>query len=178
MAMVTVSDIKEALPGWPDEVVSEWLLYFANDIGWPPPNPFGAHRWGRILGNRPLSWWAEVTWNSDSVDCGLNNMSERTRNLVGQIIADIANGTADEVTSRKYNHPFKYIMENGSFPNPMVAMRAPDGLSFLDGHHRLAAFTDLQKIPSEVFEKRKLQKPSRNQQVWIGTHPEGELPLV
>jgi hypothetical protein len=31
--MVTVADIKEKLPNWPDAVVNEWLLYFANDIG-------------------------------------------------------------------------------------------------------------------------------------------------
>ena len=33
--MVTVEQIKEKLPKWPDKVIEEWLLYFANDIGWP-----------------------------------------------------------------------------------------------------------------------------------------------
>jgi hypothetical protein len=80
--MVTVAEIKEQLPNWPDEVVGEWLLYFANDIGWPPPEPFGQSRWGRILGNRPLSWWAEVTWERENVDCSFDKLSDRTKGLV------------------------------------------------------------------------------------------------
>ena len=61
--MVTVADIKKSLPGWPDEIVDEWLLYFANekDVGWPPPEPYGDHRWGLLFGKRPLSWWNVVT---------------------------------------------------------------------------------------------------------------------
>lgn len=39
--MITVAQIKETLPNWPDAVVDEWLHYFANDIGWPPVEPLG-----------------------------------------------------------------------------------------------------------------------------------------
>jgi hypothetical protein len=48
--MVTVADIKKDLPDWPDDVVDQWLVYFANepDGGWPPPNPLGDHRWSRL----------------------------------------------------------------------------------------------------------------------------------
>ena len=56
--MVTLEDIKKTLPQWPDEVIGEWLIYFANDgLGWPPPEPYGDHRWGVLLGHRPVSWW-------------------------------------------------------------------------------------------------------------------------
>lgn len=176
--MATIADIKERLPNWPDEVIGEWLLYFANDVGWPPPEPFGDHRWGPLLGNRPLSWWNEVTWAAEDVDCNFDRLSASTKLRVSQIITDIQQGKADEVTSRRYKHPFKYIMENAKFPNPMLAMRAADGLSFIDGHHRMAAFTDLQKIPDAQFENRGWKKPSPIQTVWIGTHPRGELPLA
>jgi hypothetical protein len=55
--MVTLEDIKKTLPQWPDEVIGEWLIYFANDgLGWPPPEPYGDHRWGVLLGHRPVSW--------------------------------------------------------------------------------------------------------------------------
>ena len=50
--MVDVADIKKDLPAWPDDVIDQWLLYFANepDCGWPPPDLLGDHRWARILG--------------------------------------------------------------------------------------------------------------------------------
>src|SRR5260370_30167802 len=68
-AMVSVADIKSDLPGWPNEVVEEWLDYFANepDLGWPPPEPLGGHRWSCILGGRPLSWWKKVSWKTETV---------------------------------------------------------------------------------------------------------------
>lgn len=36
--MVDVADIKKDLPAWPDDVIDQWLLYFANEpeCGWPP----------------------------------------------------------------------------------------------------------------------------------------------
>jgi hypothetical protein len=31
--MVTVAEIQKDLPGWPDDVVEQWLHYFANEAG-------------------------------------------------------------------------------------------------------------------------------------------------
>lgn len=55
--MVAIQDIQKDLPGWPEDVIDQWLLYFANepDLGWSPPEPLGEHRWGHILGGRLLS---------------------------------------------------------------------------------------------------------------------------
>jgi hypothetical protein len=92
-------------------------------------------------------------------------MSGSTKLCVSQIITEIAKGTTDEVNSRRYKHPFKYITENGTFPNPMVAMRAGDGLSLIDGYHRMAAFTDLQKLADAAFEKRGWKKPLQTQSI-------------
>jgi len=80
--MVTVEQIKEKLPKWPDKVIEEWLLYFANDIGWPPTEPLGADRWGGILGNRPPSWWADVDWKQEKVDCSRTQLSAATQQRI------------------------------------------------------------------------------------------------
>jgi hypothetical protein len=62
--MITVAGIQKDLPNWPADVIEPWLIEFANDpgMGWPPPEPYGDHRWGRLLGQRPLSWRRDVTW--------------------------------------------------------------------------------------------------------------------
>jgi hypothetical protein len=102
--MVTVADIKEKLPNWPDEVVGEWLLYFANEIGWPPAEPLGTNRWGGILGNRPLSWWADVTWKEENVD-SFDKLSKATQVRVADVINQIRARTADAETTRRYQTP-------------------------------------------------------------------------
>jgi hypothetical protein len=40
---VTLADIKSDLPAWPDDVIDQWLHYFANepDCGWPPSRAAG-----------------------------------------------------------------------------------------------------------------------------------------
>jgi Ribosomal protein L7/L12 dimerisation domain len=104
--MVSVADIQSDLPGWPHEVVGEWLHYFANepDLGWPPPEPLGQHRWSGILGGRPLSWWKKVTWKKESVTCDPAKLSEKSRGIVKMMITEVGNGKADAVTKRRYQN--------------------------------------------------------------------------
>ena len=133
---------------------------------------------GDLSGNAPLSWWNNVTWTIEEIDCAFDNLSERTKSLVYNIIEEVKLECADAVTKKRYREAFVFIMENSRFPKPMTAMRASDGFSFLDGHHRLAAFTDLQKIPVAAFTSLNFEKPMTLQNVWIGRHVDGELPIV
>jgi hypothetical protein len=74
--MVELADIKKDLPGWPDEIVGEWLLYLANreDTGWPPPDPL-AGSWAAILGGRSVPWWQNVSWHKQATDCSLHALA-------------------------------------------------------------------------------------------------------
>jgi hypothetical protein len=54
-------------------------------------------------------------------------------------------------------------MKNGVFEKPLVAIRLPDGLSILDGNHRISAFCGLQETPAELLEPRGLKKPAPEQ---------------
>ncbi|MEH2626300.1 hypothetical protein V1292_004355 [Bradyrhizobium sp. AZCC 1719] len=176
--MVTVKQIKEKLPKWPDAVIEEWLLYFANDIGWPPAEPLGTDRWGGILGNRPLSWWADVEWKQEKVDCSRGNLSQVTQQRIAAVSGPFYANTASEAEKGQYRRPFQYLLEHGSFANPALAMRDAGHLRFIDGHHRLAALTDLrEKAADDFFAKPGRQRPSAEQTIWIGTHAKGELPF-
>jgi hypothetical protein len=55
-------------------------------------------------------------------------------------------------------------------------MRTPGGLILLDGSHRMAAFSIVQELDSAEFEKIKKKKPEIEQEVWVGTHSNGEVP--
>jgi hypothetical protein len=176
---VSLADIKNDLPSWPDGVISQWLFHLANrsDTGWPPPDPLGYHPWAFILGFRPLSWWREVTWKLEKTDCGLANLCQGTKSIVTGMLVEKATGTIDEETGTRFKRASDYILKNGGFEEPPIAMRLGDGLSVLDGNHRMTAFCGLQQVPAEILEKRGLRKPAQEQELWIGTHICGEVPL-
>jgi hypothetical protein len=176
---VSLADIKNDLPSWPDGVISQWLFHLANrdDTGWPPPEPLGYHPWAFILGFRPLSWWREVSWKLEKTDCGLANLCQGTKAIVARMLVEKANGTIDEETRTRFKKASDYILKNGGFEEPPIATRLADGLSVLDGNHRMTAFCGLQQVPAEILEKRGLRKPAQEHALWIGTHSRGEVPL-
>jgi len=176
---VSLADIKNDLPAWPDDVIEQWLLYLADrdDTGWPPPDPLGHHPWTYILGHRPISWWREVTWTREKIDCSFASLSQSTKAIVTRMLAEVTSGNVEQSTKRRFDSAFHYILNNAAFPKPLITMKVGDGLCILDGNHRAAAFCGLQKMPAEQFEQRGLQKSSQVQEVWVGTHSRGETPL-
>jgi hypothetical protein len=176
---VSLADIKNDLPSWPDGVISQWLFHLANrdDTGWPPPEPLGHHPWAFIFGFRPLSWWREVTWKREKTDCGFSNLCQGTKAIVQRMLTEKATGTIDEETKTRFKKASDYILKNSGFEEPPIAMRLADGLSILDGNHRMTAFCGLREAPAEILEKRGLRKPAQEQELWIGTHSRGEVPL-
>jgi hypothetical protein len=177
--VVTVADIQKDLPGWADDVIEQWLHYFANepDLGWPPPDPLEGHRWDRLLGGRLRSWWKEVTWKTEKAKCDLASLTPRARTGVNEIIAEMITGVADATTRRQVQDPYGYIMDKGTFPRRLVTMKTPTGLHLMDGSHRMAAFEMLQLTPDPKFKSLGKTKAALEQDVWIGTHSGGELPL-
>jgi hypothetical protein len=179
-SMVSVEDIHKDLPGWPDEVVGEWLHYFANEpqLDWPPPEPLGEHRWSGILGGRPLSWWKKVSRKKETVTCDLAKLSNKSRGIVTTMIAEIGSGRADAETKRRYQNALHHILDHGVFPGVIVAMSVPSGLTILDGSHRMAAFCGAQLMPDSFFEKLNKKRLALEQEVWVGTRADGEVPLT
>ena len=69
-------------------------------------------------------------------------------------------------------------MDNAAFPRKLVTMKTPGGLSLLDCSHRMAAFSMLQQTPNAKFDELKKKKAALEQDVWIGSHSGGEVPLT
>jgi hypothetical protein len=55
-------------------------------------------------------------------------------------------------------------------------MQRADGLSLIDGTHRMAAFVMFQGLSDAQLAQVNVQRPSVEQDVWQGVHPNGELP--
>ncbi len=178
--MVVVEDIQKDLPNWPEAVIKPWLIEFANDpdMGWPPPDPFGDHRWGRLLGNRPLTWWRDVKWTLEKVDCSFDGLTPKAKRDVIGIRTEISGRQPSEITKRRWDNIFRYTLNAGIFPIAPIVMQRPEGLSPLDGTHRMAVFSALQLMPRESYAAKGLEKPALKQEVWLGVHKDGELPLA
>jgi hypothetical protein len=112
------------------------------------------------------------------VNCGLAGLSQKSKAIVNEMIAEVNNGTADETTKARFNDAFRYILNAAAFPKPVIAMKVPSGLNVLDGSHRMGAFCALQMMPDAKFQQLKMKKAAPEQEVWLGTHRRGEVPLT
>lgn len=180
--MVDFATIKRDLPHRPDDVVDQWLLKLANrapDTGWPPPEPLGSNAWKYILGGRPLSWWKKVTWNLEERDINFDALCQGTKRIVTNMVDGHVNGTLNLYSADsdiRFRSALAQIAKTGTLPRPLVVMQLKDGLSVIDGNHRVAALCTCQAGATEICKEGRLA-PSPEQQVWLGTHPTGEVPF-
>ena len=125
---------------------------------------------------RPISWWKNVTWTLEKTDCGFDVLTPKARADVTDIHNEISGGAPSATTKRRWDNLFRYVLNDGSFPVAPVVMRRPEGLSPIDGTHRMAVLSALRSIPEANFAAKKLAKPANEQNVWMGKHKDGELP--
>jgi hypothetical protein len=131
---------------------------------------------GPAAGQRPLSWWQKVTWTKEKTNCALTKLTPKAHTDVMDIRQESSGGSPSETTKRRWDNLFRYVLNDGAFPVAPIVMRRPEGLSPIDGTHRMAVLSALQLIPEANFAKRGLAKPANEQDVWMGKHADDELP--
>jgi hypothetical protein len=178
--MVALNDIKVDLPEWPDEVIEGWLLKFANqpDMGWPPPDPLGRHRWGLLI-MKPIRWWKDVSWKLEDTDCGFDKLSTNTQDIMLKMFDALVNGKKNgfegDNSAERFRQALRHLGLTGSFYSPPVTTLIDSGLSCLDGNHRMFAHFVMQMTPDEELAKNKIARPAALQKVWVGCHKDGEV---
>jgi hypothetical protein len=121
-------------------------------------------------------WWKHVTWTLERTDCGIERLTPKAQSDVLEIRREITDGSASTSEKRRWDNPFRYVLNDGSFPVAPVVMNRPEGLSPIDGTHRMAVLSALRLLPEQAFAVKKLTKPSNSQNAWMGKHKDGELP--
>lgn len=96
-----------------------------------------------------------MTWAQETIDCSPENLAPKTRVIVATMTAKINLGTVDDVTTRRFNHALHFILNNGTFPNPVSSMKVGGRVLVLDGNHRAAA-----------------------QSIWLGKPKNDEAPIT
>lgn len=120
---------------------------------------------------------ARSYWKREKVDCGLADLCRGTQAIAVDMLQKKVSKTLDEVTAARFKKASDFLLKNREFEMPPIAVRLPDGLSILDGNHRVTAFCGLQDTPDGFLEQYGLKKPKPEQDLWIGTHSRGEVPL-
>jgi len=188
--------IKRDLPNFPAEIIEDWLLPRAKDLGWPPTH----QNWQGILFTKDIEFWSSVSWLQEDKNLLEMSWSKTTLNIINDLQSayaldekNIYHSLLGMSGKTRYLSALKYLFEHGSFPKPICLLKeGGNGYSVVDGHHRFVAWkvsytliNTLNKIQSTVFEdkansfRETLQrkwgidsiKPfSPIQRVWIASH--------
>jgi hypothetical protein len=174
MNVPTREHIARDLPGWPADVIDQWLLPYVLDcgFGWPPPSPLPpSNIWFRHLSNRPLSWWQQVEWEPRKLRITFDKLSPSDQHVILGIMKATYAGEVNEYSKLEQSaariaRAREFVATHGTFPRPILVMRRHDGLAIIDGCHRAIAL--LTTPASHVREWHS---------VWMADHPLGEVGL-
>ena len=158
--MTLFEDIKQDLSNFPDEVIEDWLLPFANDIKWPPKH----QRWEGILFGRTVEFWQVKKWKKQDIDLSEIIFSQNTIEIfnglyeayiLGQdnlYIREIKNGQL------RFQKALLYLLKNGKFPKPIYLLSEQNQYSIVDGNHRFIAWHTALKMAEEIAIARKKEE--------------------
>ena len=119
-----LEQIKKDLPNFPEEVITLWLLPYAEKLGWPPSEH---ERWNNILADKLLSVWQKTVWEKRTVDLSeiprSRRCNEKVRGMFEAFVLgrenDYSRGLGEE-GKNKFISLLKLILETGVFPEPPI----------------------------------------------------------
>lgn len=180
MTSIIFEKVQNDLPDWPADVIRQWLLVYAQGTaGWPPPDPLTPEsRWKGLI-SRPLSWWQGVVWTRVLSPLDKSEICALDRDTQGKMHHAYFGGGYNEYSfisdgRERALSVLLFIREHGTLPAAPIAMKISDGLTFVDGSHRMVAW----HIYTELAETNKLSDGAAvrasSQPVWVGEHLSGE----
>ena len=63
------------------------------------------------------------SWTREKTDCSFPNLCQGTKAIVAQMLMEKASGTIDEETGGRFKKGADYLMKNGAFEKPLIAIR-------------------------------------------------------
>lgn len=144
--MSIIEQVEEALPNFPQDIIEQWIGYYAQSEGWPPGDP-PEGRWSNLLGNRGLSYWQGVEWHLETLSPDVIELTPNCEELIEQIKAAHAEG-ADNAYSTymgqeardRFHNIIWYLRNEGVLPRPPVLLNHEGAYEILDGNHRVSAY--------------------------------------
>ena len=136
------------LPNFPEEVVEQFLLPFAKELGWPPGksenDPF--NRWKYILRKNDLKYWRQLKWNKEILKLSPHQLLPKDIEMVlGLIEANVNKKTniysmTMQDSKERFDRICTYLKNEGVYPSTVALEQIGDRFTIIDGCHRLAAY--------------------------------------
>lgn len=131
--------IKQDLVNFPDEVIKEWILPYANMVGWPPIN----ERWKGIFHGKTLEFWKNTKWEKQLLDLTAIPFSALDAHAFNQmrkayVFRDINN--IYNYGEPRFKKAFQYILCSGRLPGIVSLLYENNEYSVVDGANRFVAW--------------------------------------
>ena len=168
--------IKDTLPNFPDEVIKEWLLPFAESEGWPPQlgyDGISLDRWRYLLGLRPFSFFQRLDWKKEYKHISIHEIAEKSQPALVQIFEAAILGRHNIMSSsisnlkERFESVVKYIKAYGLMPKAPALLLEKDKYYILDGNHRLSAYYYCYGYFGVDVESELMLTTEKNQNYWI-----------
>lgn len=147
-----VKKIEIDLPNFPREVIRDWLLPYAKDIGWPPTH----ERWSGILFDKTIEFWRCAKWKKQNLELGKIAFSSTTVKIFKSLHDEYVKGEINinslniENGKKRYNQALIYFIRHGKFPRPICLLLEKDEYSIVDGNHRFTAWFFASQLEIEI----------------------------
>lgn len=180
---MSLEKCKKSLPNFPCDIIDSWLSTYVETEGWPPcpdNSQVPQNRWKLLLGNRPVQYWQNITWETVELSVFSIPLEHDSKIRLGQLVDAFEKGTTKELGEDSHNRFWallRYIAEYGEIPVQPIFLKQEGGFELMDGYHRISAgmawfklqhdkeFTDLLDFKPKPF--------FGNFNTWIG-RKEGE----
>jgi len=144
---------KSMLPNMPDDVFDSWLLPIIKDHNdWPYSNirsPHPSLQWSQYFGLFTLSNISNCLWHRMTLTFDMGCLDPISNETIDTLIQKHVHnldrtGRFNVRNSKMRFFGFvEFIQRTSSIPAPIIGINTDNGLSILDGNHRLAALTYL-----------------------------------
>ncbi len=178
MGTFEVCDLKETLPNFPDEVLEDWLLPYANQEGWPPAKdqvstPEG--RWRYLLSNRPLAELRRINWQEQNRHLSIHELHVEYQQICAAIVLGAVQGQVNLYSSsikdlpQRFQSILDHLRAHGSLPKAPALLATPEGFRVLDGNHRLSAYFYASGYFNLPVDDEAMGKAASTQRIWVGS---------
>ena len=178
MDAFTIADLKATLPNFPDEVLAEWLLPYANYEGWPPAKddysaPEG--RWRYLLDSCTLTQLRSINWQEHNRHLSIHELHPDFQKICVDIVLGAVEGQVNLYSSsikdlsERFHRILSYLREHGSLPTAPAMLSTPTGFKVLDGNHRLSAYFYGYGYINLPIDGNLMDKTSSTQRFWVGS---------
>lgn len=169
------SQLHTDLPNIPKDIINQWLLPFANDIGWPPT----ADRWQGILKETDISYWKTTKWSLEKIHTSSFIKNTPSNSTLTALYEAYFLGITNEITeslgerSKERCHvQLHQLINHGKFREPLILFNYGKGNEVVDGNHRLASYIAWKHFKtSEAFIAKLSTTPKelyQFQYAWVG----------